>query len=119
MVKKTNRALRQAGFKMPRMETVSLRIPPDIWEKCGWAAATLRVDRSEFVRDTLEDATKNAKPPIPRQFRGVEGSASQNEQWEKAAAHLQIPIEEFAKQAMDYAAKRLMQRMAPADGAQN
>ena len=109
MAKSTHRALRQAGFKMPRMETVSLRIQPDLWQKCDWAAAARKVDRSEFVRDTLEEATKNAQPPIPRRFRGVEGTPAQVEQWEKAAAQLQVSIEEFAMQALDYAAKRLLQ----------
>ena len=103
---------------MPRMQTVSLRFCPNLWERCGWQATAMKVDRSEFVRDTLEGATKNAKPPIPRQFRGVSGSPSQMELWDKAAAQLEVPTEEFARQAMDYAAKRLFQRKAVAGGAQ-
>jgi uncharacterized protein (DUF1778 family) len=115
MPKKSNRALRQAGFKMPRMETVSLRIQPDLWEKCDWAAAAMKVDRSEFVRDTLADATRDAKPPVPRQFRGIEGTPAQVQQWEKAAALLEKPIDQFAIEAMDYAAKRLLQPKPAAD----
>ena len=106
--------MRRQAFKMPRMETVSLRIQPDLWERCNWAAAAMKVDRSEWVRVTLADATRDAKPPTPRQFRGVEGTPAQLEQWEKAAAQLQIPIEELARQALDYAAKRLLQPK-PAD----
>ena len=116
MAKKSPRALRQAGLKQPRMETVSLRILPDLWERCAWAAAALKVDRSEWVRDTLADACRDAKPPIPREFTGVESTPDKRAQWEKAAARLQIPIEAFASQALDYATKRLLQPKPPEAG---
>ena len=110
--------MRQQGYKFSPLKTVSRRVSSELWTACDWAAAAAKVDRSTFVRDTLADATKNVTPPVSPEFLGISGSQAQRETWEKAAAHLQVPIDEFASQAMDYAAKRLLRPKPTADGVQ-
>ena len=118
MRKKSHSAMRRQGFILPPLKTVSLRIQTDLWERCGWAAAALKVDRSSFVRDTLEDATKNAKPLVPLPFTGIAGTAEQRAQWERAAKLVEKPIGEFAAESLDYVSGRIL-RPKPATDAEN
>lgn len=67
------------------MQTVSLRIQPEVWTRCGWAAAEKGVDRSEFARNALANASRDAASPIPRQFRGLVPTASELDLWQKSA----------------------------------
>lgn len=87
MAKNSHNALRRKGFKLVPLKTVSLRVPSDLWERCGWKAVANGVNRTEFVRDTLTTATRDAKPPELREFRGIAASESELDLWEKSAAY--------------------------------
>lgn len=112
MSKKSHSALRRQGYKLSPLKTVSLRVQPELWQKCGWSAAANGVDRSEFVRDTLASATRDAKPPIPQEFERIPGGVAERAEWEKWAEHLGLSLNDFMGQAADLVCKRLAAKVA-------
>jgi hypothetical protein len=88
------------------MAVVSLRISSAIWERCGWAAAARRQNRQAWVRDTLADASRNAKAPNTAECRGL-GSESEQAAWECAAKHYGLTVDEFIRQSANVVVKKL------------
>lgn len=87
--------------------TVTLRIGSELWERCGWAAAARNVNRSDFVRNTLANATRDALPPIPREFKGVSGSPEELAAWQRSAEmHGHRSLEDWTREVLTFVAKR-------------
>jgi len=51
----------------PRTNSVSIRMPMDLWEKCDWAAAEVGLDRAAFVRNTLRPSRAKRTAACKRQ----------------------------------------------------
>jgi hypothetical protein len=106
MRKKTRTVLRKSGHKPPPLAVVSIRVSLDTWTRCGWAAQAKGVNRNEFVRDTLADATRNAKAPNTAECRGL-GSESEQAAWECTAKHYGLTVDEFMRQSANVVVKKL------------
>jgi hypothetical protein len=103
---KSRNALRKAGHRLPPLAVVSLRVPPAVWTRCGWAAQAKGTNRQAWVRDTLAYASRDAKPPRASESEDL-GSASERAEWKRAAERYGLPVEEFIRQAMNAAVKKL------------
>jgi hypothetical protein len=101
MRKTSRRALRNQGSRLEPLEVVSLRLQPDIIERCQWAADAKGICRTEFMRASLADATRDAKPPNGREFRGIEASAAESERWAGVANRHALPLDDLIRQAMN------------------
>jgi len=100
---KTRRALRNQGFRLEPLEVVSLRLHPEIIERCGWAAKAKGWTRTEFIRHTLADATRDAKPPNGREFRGLAASSEEWAAWSWVAEQRGEPIEDTMRTLLNRA----------------
>jgi hypothetical protein len=106
MRKKSRTALRKAGFRLPALQVVSLRIQPDVWRRCAWAAIAKGVNRQEWIRNTLADASRDAHPPEAGCFRGL-GSPGERAEWDRIAARYGSTVEKF----LVYAANKAVQQL--------
>jgi len=86
------------------MTVVSLRVPADLWERCGWMAEAKGVNRNEWVRTTLDNASRDAKPPNPREFRGIEASGEEWAEWERVAEGYGRPLSALIRDAFNHLA---------------
>ena len=93
--------LRKKGFKLAPLTAVSLRVPADIWEKCGWAAEAVGLTRTEFVRNTLEHATKHAQAPGNAKSRMIWASPEEWKAWQEIALHYELSVDELIGKAMN------------------
>jgi hypothetical protein len=103
---KTRRVLRRQGFRLEPLAVVSLRIQPEIWERCDWAATAKGVNRQEWVRDTLASASRDAKPPQPRCFRGLHVSGAELDAWEQVAARRGHTLDSLIRKIFNNAAAK-------------
>ena len=106
MKTKSRTALRKAGHKLPPLVVVSLRIQPSVWQRCAWKAIEKGRNRQAWVRDTLADATRDAKPPRAAESGGL-GSPGEQAHWRRAAERYGVSVEEFIRQATNAAVKKL------------
>jgi len=93
--------LRKKGFKLTPLTPVSLRLPAELWEKCGWVAEAVGATRTEFVRNTLHNATKCAQPPANAKSRMILAPTKQWDSWEKIAQHYGVPLNELICRAVN------------------
>lgn len=94
-------ALRKKGFKLEALTPVSLRLPAEIWEKCGWAADAVGLTRTEFVRNTLARATQGAEPPATAKSRMILASAEEWKAWQIIADHCDVPLNELMRRSVN------------------
>ena len=106
MKKNSRREIRKKGFRPPPLSIVSLRIEPEIWTKCDWAGRAKGQTRSDFVRDALANATRDAKPPSPREFVGFPVPESELARWQELAEHrneeVSTTVRTYMNAAYDY-----------------
>lgn len=114
MPRTSRRALRSSARKPGPLAVVSLRVTLDTWARCEWAALAKGVTRNEFVRNTLDDATRDAKPPELRSFRGV-GSAREQARWRDVAARYGFSDDEFLRKAANIVVKELSAQLEQVD----
>jgi hypothetical protein len=98
--------LRRSANKRDRLLPVSIRIPLDLWEKCGWAAEVVGLSRTEFVRNTLTHATRDTQPPENAKSRMILASDDEWRTWQAIAEHFELPLNELMRRA----ANRLIPR---------
>jgi hypothetical protein len=106
MSRRTRAVLRKSGHKLPPLVAVSLRIEPEIWERAEWAALARGVNRQQWIRDTLANASQGAKPPEPRCFRGVHVAGAELEKWERVAARRGHTVESLIRKVFTAAAAK-------------
>jgi hypothetical protein len=106
MRKKSRAVLRRSGHKLPPLALVSLRVQPETWARCAWAAAAKGLKRNEFVRATLADATRDAKPPNDADCRGL-GTPGEQTEWARVAKRYGMSVGAFVVWATNKAAERL------------
>lgn len=97
MRKTPRKALRKQGYKLPALNVVSLRIGASAYERCAWMAQAKGMNRTEFIRHTLDDATKGAQPPEPRCFRGISAGGAELAEWEQVAARRGHTVESLIR----------------------
>src|SRR3954447_8585127 len=101
-MRRTQRSvLRKQGFKLPPLTPVSLRLPTELWEKCGWAAEVVGLSRTEFVRNTLANATKATQRPENAKSRMILASAAEWRNWHAIARYCNVPLDEMIRKAMN------------------
>jgi len=93
--------LRHAGSDAERLIPISLRVPQELWDKCGWAAATVGLDRSTFVRNALSYVTRNAKPPANAQSREILASDEEWAAWDELAKTYNTTIDFLARHSLN------------------
>jgi hypothetical protein len=93
--------LRLASRKATPLKPISLRIPAHLWKKCELAGAAIGLDRSTFVRNTLEHATRNAQPPVDAKSREILASEEEWSAWLAAAKRLDRPLPELMPELMN------------------
>ncbi len=83
-----SRVLRKSRDPSAPLKPIGLRLPAELWEKCGWAAAASGLDRSTYVRNTLTDATQGIERPQNAQNREILASQAEWTAWlDKLAAN--------------------------------
>lgn len=109
---KNRSAMRRQGFKLNPLTTISVRIEPEIYARCDWAAAARGIRRSEFIRNTLARATEDAKPPKQRESRGLDVAGEQWAEWEEIASRRGHTAESFIHHLMAYYLQQDFERAA-------
>src|SRR4051812_37727568 len=102
--------LRKQGFKLEPLIPISLRLPAELWQKCGWAAESVGLNRTEFVRNALNHATKNAQPPEDAKSRMILASNEEWSAWQEAAKRHGAPVSEVMRRLMNRLAERSRQQ---------
>jgi len=106
MGKRTRAVLRKTGHRLPPLKIVSLRIEADVFERCQWAATARSTTRSQFIRDTLNIATKDARPTVHRRFRGL-GTESEQARWRQVAERYGLTEDDFIRRAANVVVREL------------
>src|SRR4051794_12028809 len=92
--------LRKQGFQLAPLIPVSLRLPAELWQKCGWAAEAVGLNRTEFVRNALTHATKNAQPPEDAKSRMILASNEEWGAWQEAAHQIGTPLPDLIRRLL-------------------
>lgn len=105
---KTARAavLRKTRPPSAPLRPISLRLPVELWEKCGWAAAAAGLDRGTFVRNTLTHATQGIERPKNGQNREILASQAEWEAWEKLAKQYDLGTVDLVRRLLNRAVER-------------
>jgi uncharacterized protein (DUF1778 family) len=101
------------GLKMDAMQVTSLRIEPEILERCDWAAAARGITRSDFVRNALRNATRDEKPPADQESSVIRGSAAERESWAAAARARGESLEQFTRSMLNRASEYVLGNARP------
>jgi hypothetical protein len=104
--------LRKSGFKLEPLAPISLRVPSELWEKCAWAAESVGLNRTEFVRNALTYATKDSQPPENAKSRMILGSAEEWAAWRRAAQKRGESLDSLMRTVMNKVAERINGPMA-------
>jgi hypothetical protein len=98
---RTRRALRESGFKLDSMTPISLRVPAELWAKCGFEAKAQGLDRAEFVRSVLYRATRDTQPPKTSESCEIQAPAETWAEWRKMAERVNRPVDVFVTAVMN------------------
>jgi hypothetical protein len=101
MKRNDRRVLQQKSAQRDFLTPVSIRIQPEIWQKCGWAAAEVGLDRSAFVRNTLSYATRDVERPEGTKSREIKGSADEWEKWDGLSRQIDCPVPELVRRCLN------------------
>lgn len=98
---KDNDVLRRPNGEKCTLVPVSIRVPAKLWEKCGWAAAAVGLDRTTFVRNALTHVAREAKPPANAKSREILASDEEWAAWDQLAKDYDTTIDYLVRRSLN------------------